>query len=718
MMCPEEMLFLQSQEPARTIAQAVQAPLQLSDDIQVISDGARVEADGATHVQGNVELRQGERSLHGQDVRIDPNNRSVTVSGDVQYRDAELQVSGESGGFANGEAHFNGAQFQMPLQPARGSADLLSLNQSGVVRLEGVHYTTCPPGRDDWGIRAKSVVLDTAKGMGTARGATLDFLGVPILKLPTISFPVGATRKSGLLFPSFGNTSRGGLQLTVPYYLNLAPNRDATLSATVFSRRGFNLGGEFRYLTQTSRGQIDGDLLPDDRVYGNTRNRLHFENVTSLPGDWRLTLDAANVSDVEYFEDFAQNIDGASIAFLPRTLQLSYRDPNWRVGVLARNFQTIDQTLLPADRPYTEAPRLYADGTWRLNGALPLEYGFTSEASGFIRSGASGIEGYRVDVTPQATLRYEGAGYFLRPSVAFEATQYRLSNAAAGQDDTPLRTLPIASLDAGLLFERAVGSRDQRRLTLEPRLMYLYVPYRNQDQLPVFDSGEPDLNWVQLFRSNRYVGFDRIGDANQVSVGVTSRLFSSQSGARYLAATLGQTFYFDPPRVRLPTEPVRTQNASDLIAQVELQAFENWSVDLGAQWNHGQSQIERSEVRLQYRPAAEQVVNLGYRFQRDRLEQADVSASWPLTDAWKFYGRMLYSLREDQTIESFAGFEYSSCCWGVRLVARDYVSRRSGGRDLGIYLQLELKGLSNVGLSTDSFLSRSIRGYSTDPRLP
>ena len=242
------------------------------------------------------------------------------------------------------------------------------------------------------------------------------------------------------------------------------------------------------------------------------------------------------------------------------------------------------------------------------------------------------------------------------------------------------------------------------------------MPSRNVVALPVFDTGEPDLNWVDLFRTNRYVGFDRVSDANQISVGATSRLFASSSGTRYLAATLGQTFYFDTPRVRLPDEPVLDEHTSDLIAQLELRAFEDWSVDLGVQWDHGAARTERSEVRVQYQPEPQQVLNLGYRFQRDRLEQAEVSLAWPVAKQWNLYGQMLYSLRDDQSIESFVGFEFNSCCWGIRAVARDYVSRRSGERDRGFYLQLELKGLSNVGLSADAFLERTIRGYSANPR--
>jgi LPS-assembly protein len=403
------------------------------------------------------------------------------------------------------------------------------------------------------------------------------------------------------------------------------------------------------------------------------------------------------------------------VAFLPRSLQLSFRGDHLDAGILWRNFQTLDQDLAQTDRPYTEVPRMYARGSWQMDlPALPLLYGFESEAASFRRS--EGVEGWRVDAAPQLALNYAAPGYFVRPAVAAEGTWYRLRDTAPGISDSPDRVLPIASFDAGMQFERESGSRGQRRITLEPRLMYLYVPYRNQADLPVFDTGEPDLNWIELFRTNRYVGVDRISDANQLSAGVTTQLYSSTSGTRFLSTTVGQTFYFRSPRVTLPDEPQIENHTSDLIAQVELQALRNWNVSLGMQWDPEQDQAQRAEAHLRYQPAAQSVINLGYRFQRDRMEQADLSAAWPITDHWRLYGRTLYSLRDDQFIERFAGFEYDSCCWRVRAVARDYVSRRSGDRDRSIYLQLELKGLSSVGQAADAFLERAIRGYSASSR--
>jgi LPS-assembly protein len=707
--CPEANLSLASGTAPR------RAPVAANQAIDVSSDDARVQIAGDARVAGKVIVRQGDRQLSADEVRIDTQRNGVDVAGNVIYEDPELRVNGKAGRYEAGAAQFSGAEFQMLQQPSRGHAGRLSLDKAGVLQLDDVTYTTCPPESTDWQINADSVQLDTARQTGVARRARVEFMGVPIIYLPWISFPVGPARKSGFLFPSVGSSSRGGLQFSAPYYFNLAPNYDLQLEPTLYTRRGLDLRSDFRFLTERSRGTLDANFLPHDHARGGDRSRVAFSSVTALPGDWRLRIGAENVGDVYYFEDFAQGADGTSIAFLPRQAELSYRDEHWRSGAVLRNFQTIDRGLAAIDRPYTELPRLYSSGAWRRGGWLPLEYGFDSEAIDFRRT--VGVQGWRLDLQPHAQLRYEGAGYFLRPALAFRSTTYQLTDTAPAQNSSPSRNLPVASLDTGLLFERAAGASGRRRVTLEPRLLYLYVPYRAQDGLPVFDTGTPDLNWVELYRTNRYVGADRVGDANQLSAGVTTRLYASDSGTRFLSATLGQTFFFTQPRVLLPDELSRGRQSSDLIAQLELRAFENWSVDLGTQWNHHDVRSEKSEVRLQYRPANRSVVNLGYRFQRDQLEQADFSAAWPVARNWNLYGRMLYSLRDRSAIDQFAGIEYSSCCWGVRAVARHYVSSRTGERDTGIYLQLELKGLSNVGTAADAFLERAIRGYSpTSPK--
>ena len=290
--------------------------------------------------------------------------------------------------------------------------------------------------------------------------------------------------------------------------------------------------------------------------------------------------------------------------------------------------------------------------------------------------------------------------------------QYELDDTAGGAPRSPSRTLPIASFDTGLIFERSAGNNEERTLTLEPRLLYLNVPYRNQDQLPVFDTALPDLNLVELFRTNRYVGADRVSDANQLSVGVTSRLVDTASGRQFLAATLGQTIYFAPPRVTLPGEVPATTPHSDLVAELALTAYKNWYADAGVEWNSAASRSDRTFVQLQFKPANESVINLAYRYQRSQLDQVEASSAWPVARSWNGYARLVYALDTHKSLDSFAGFEYHACCWKLRVLGRRFLSNSTGRQDTGIFVQLELAGLASVGSAADTFLSTAIRGYS------
>jgi len=330
----------------------------------------------------------------------------------------------------------------------------------------------------------------------------------------------------------------------------------------------------------------------------------------------------------------------------------------------------------------------------------------------------------------------------VRPAFAWRATQYELDTLGPGQTQrSPSRTLPITSLDTGLLLERPTGSHNQRRLTLEPRILYLDVPYRAQDQLPVFDTAVPDLvNPVQLFRTNRYVGADRVSDANQVSLGLTSRLLDAQSGRQFIAATVGQIYYFAMPRVTLPGEAPITYGRSNFVAQLSLAVFADWSADAGVQWDPENRRSERSMVNIQYKPAPNMLINLAYRYERfttttvlvpetgnsgtvlvptqvqQGYDQVEFSTAFPIKHSWEVFGKEVYSLRDPQqpqgqSLETFLGFEYRACCWRLRLGARRYVTNHDGSQNTGIWLSLELAGLASVGSASDASLTEEIRGY-------
>lgn len=680
--------------------------------INITSDQGELGRAGDASLSGNVRIRMGQRLLTADKAEIDAERRSVRLEGAVEFLDPTLHVRGQGGSFADGAGEFEGAQFELKERGVRGAARDVKLRGESVIDLFGVRYTACPPGNDDWKLHAERISIDQKTRIGTGSDVKLEFKGATLLYAPWVTFPVGDVRKSGLLFPTIGSSSRTGTQVAVPYYWNIAPNYDATITTRYFSSRGLRLDPEFRYLTQRSDGTVNLQYLFNDLEDGGSRSLVDLKHVTWLQPTTRLRLGAAHASDDRYFEDFGVGFEGTSVTHLNRVAEARHDSTHWSIVGRVQDYQILDPDLADAERPYTILPQVTATGRWR-DLAPGLSATVRGEAAYFDRD--TGVTGGRVDVEPALEWRAETRASYVAASAAWRATAYSLSDAAPGIDASPLRTVPTVSLDTGLVLERAAGSRDDRLQTLEPRALFLYVPYRDQDDLPVFDTGLPDLNLVQLFRTNRYVGADRVGDASQLSVGVTSRLLDAAGGRQFLSATLGQAFYFRDPRVRLPDEPVRDRSTSDMVAELELTAFKNWSARLGYQWNPDLTHSERSEFYLQYRPTSERVVNAGYRFRRDLLEQVDVSAAWPIGGRWRAYGRWVYSLNEEKTLDQFAGFEYTSCCWAARIVTRRFVSSRTGDTDTSVGLQLELKGLSSVGVDNVAFLRDAIRGYSPLP---
>jgi LPS-assembly protein len=710
--CPDTTAVTGAPLPAKPRGNATDAPITIESD----DNNFEFDVNGNARVCGNVEMKQGDRRIRADCLEYDNGDQSAKLTGGIEYSDPVLVVRGNNGNYSPTlGANFEGTQFELPERGARGAARNLRVDSNGKVTLEGDNFTTCPANQVNWQLEADEIEIDTRARTGTGHGTKVEFKGVPIVYLPWMTFPVGPQRKSGFLFPNVGASSRNGAVFELPYYWNIRPNLDFTAEPVYYSKRGVDLAGEMRYLTDRQRGTFTFNYLPNDDLANRDRTRFTLNHVAELPGEWRFRIDATDVSDTNYFEDFARGPEGTSVPFAERLAEASYRDEHLNVRAQIQDFQTIDDELADEDRPYTRAPRLLASGDWD-KGFGAIDYGFDSELVNFDRD--TGVTGWRLDVAPRVGFDWSAPGFFVRPSLGYRYTQYSLENQAPGTDGSPTRSLPIATLDAGLVFERETGSRGQRRITLEPRALYLYTPFRDQSQLPLFDTGLPDLNLVQLYRTNRYVGADRVNDANQVAFGLTSRLFDSHSGAQYLAVSVGQAYYFEKPRVVLPTEPPATRDTSDFIGQISLTAYKNWNLEAGLQWNPEDSRSERSQFRLQYRPDGEHVVNLAYRAQRDRIEQVDTSVAWPIGKRFNAFGRFVYSLLDSKTLDEFAGFEYKACCYKLRAVARRSVSNRDGTSETEFYLQLELNGLASVGTSADAFLERTIRGYSRESSLP
>jgi LPS-assembly protein len=683
--------------------------------IHIDSDDAELDANRNAVLNGRVRVQQDARSVTSDSVTYDAKTGRVSVKGSVDFEDPKLRVRSAAGSYdINGAANFDQANFQILDRNGRGFAKAIDVLPEGKVNLADVRYTTCPVGNEDWMLQASSLNIDSKAEEGVGRNVVMRFKDVPVFYTPYISFPVGDDRKSGLLFPSFGHSGSNGFDLEVPYYFNLAPNYDLTMTPGLLTARGVQLAGQFRYLTAGSHGQIESTFLPNDSQEHSDRSYFHFTDITDFKTGMRFDTDIASVSDSRYFEDFAVGSDQTSVTFLERRADILYYDDAWRVRGQLQNFQTIDigvcttcdcprfpsgTSLPPAlcdQRPYSRVPRIQANALWPVMNSN-FELALDTEAVNFLRE--IGPTGVRLHVAPEIRWSSHGPGYFFEPALGYDFTYYNLQDAEAsgiGSPSTPTRALPYARLDTGLVFERDAGSQGQRTQTLEPRLVYSYVPYRNQDNLPIFDTGLPDLNLTELFRTNRYVGEDRIGDANQVALALTTRLFDHVSGAQYLSATIGQIRYFTIPRVGLPVVPtsdssgdsvvtipgvnplampgealvnsrgqilmalpgqyvsglqaanfsalaaaaaapghaVQGYPASDLVADVALTAYKHISVNFDFLWNPYTSQSDKSEISVQYRPDPSRVVNIGYRFQQDVLTQQSILKQWDGSFAW------------------------------------------------------------------------------------
>ena len=698
---------------------AIDSPLReiVLDNPQTIQlEAGRFEAQmgerPSATMSGGVLLRRDDKIAGADTARFDPDQRALHLEGGVRYEDPNTQILSRSAefGYDVGRIRFEGAEFALGASNGRGAAEILEINESGELILGGVEYTTCPPGSEDWLLQGKSIELDTREGIGTAKGMKLRFKSVPILYLPYISFPIGDARKTGVLTPEIGSSSRSGNELAVPFYWNIAPNYDATITPRILTSRGGQLESEFRYLTRRNEGFISADYLPNDEKTDTDRTQVRLAHRTLWDNGWRNRINFREVSDGQYFEDLGGSLRVSSITHLDRHMRFDYYSDRFSLFAQAQDYQTIDDTILPTDQPYRMLPQVIVNANWPVG---YLRLGIDGELVNFDRD--TGVTGWRFNAAPTVELDFGKPGWFFKPAMTMDYTRYALSDTLPGETTDPTRSVPITSVDTGLILERSMAGA-KRIQTLEPRLLYVNIPYRNQEDLPVFDTILPDINLVQLYRKNRFLGGDRIGDTERVSVGVTSRILDVTTGRELMSATIGQTRYFSDRNVTLPGIPPSTLESSDYIAQMRFLLFRNVNFDIGHQWGTGNSGTTKSEARLQYSPARNKILNVAYRFRRDSLEQGDVSWSWPLAKRWNFVGRYNYSFRDEEALEEFFGFEYESCCWGLRLVTRRHISKRDGTRDSSIGLQLVLKGMTSVGTAADKLLERGILGYSADLR--
>jgi LPS-assembly protein len=673
-------------------------------------------------LQGNARVQRLDQLIRADELTYWTETTAWVAQGNVRYQDRGMLLSAEKaqGKTTPNTAILDGVRFQLLSSRGNGQASQAELVDDDNARMKMVRFSTCDPDQPSWEIRADDLAIDQAAGIATGHDATLRIGDVPVFWLPYVRFPTDDRRQSGFLYPSFGFNGNSGLDLTLPYYLNLAENYDMTLYPRLVTQRGFMAGAEFRYLTERSRGQIDGAWLPHDRRADRERGQWHFDNFTSLGGNWNFAANINGVSDKRYFEDFGDSLSAISTSLLPSSAYLSGRGRGWSFGVGGDKYQITDPTLPDQFEPYMRLPRMTFDSdidlVGRLRGGVKSEFvAFHKDC--FEDGGGNRVcptTGQRLDLYPYLSLPLEGASWFIRPEFGVRHTRYDVETEQVSGNTlgaTPQRTTPISSLDMGLIFERDTNLFGKSYTqTLEPRLFYLNVPYRDQSDLPVFDTQLLTFDFPQLFATNRYTGADRQMDANNLTAAVTTRLLETATGAERLSASLGQIRYFDDQRVQLYGAPTR-YSGSAYVAELDVHLTDRWRLKIADQWNPNDDRTDLSAISVQRRFLGDGVLNLSYRYRRDFLEQTDISALIPLNEKWRLIGRWNYSLRDRKPLENLVGIERDSCCVVWRLLARHYLRSASGKANDALYFEMELKGLGAIGQKTGDFLRRGILGY-------
>ncbi|HRA81559.1 MAG TPA: LPS-assembly protein LptD [Thauera sp.] len=681
------------------------------DDILLTADRVtyREPTDEAI-AEGNVELRQGEDTIAGPKATLVIGESTGTFESPAYQlkRQRQPNLSGEAPRAVAGS----------------GQADLLRLEGENQYRLQNATWTTCEARDPDWYIKARELELDYDREVGTAHGGSIVFMDTPIFWMPWAEFPLTGQRQSGLLPPTFGSSNKTGIDLTVPYYWNIAPNYDATVAPRFMGRRGVQLAGQYRYLGDGYKGDARVEWMPNDKVTGEDRTLASFQHQQRITPALYGSLDLNSVSDDAYFEDLSSRISVASRVHLLREGRLYYTGADWwNVSALVQSYQTLnpDPDSITAT-PYRRLPQLLL-GAYRPDLPAGLVFDLKSEFVRFAHPDERYAEADRLTAYPQLSLPLQGAAWFLTPKAGFHASRYAIDRpqSQAGKPESISRNMPIMSIDSGLFFERDTtlfGSDFVQ--TLEPRLFYLRVPGRDQRDIPLFDTTTYTQSFAEIFSENRFSGGDRIGDANDLTAAVTTRLIDPETGAERLRALVGQRYYFSNQEVALfeGQDLIKAGGRTDVLAGLGGRVSRTVSIDSYLQYNTDDGETQRFNATMRYQPAYAQALNLSYRYGPNvvgsdgeiGLEDVDVSGQWPIGRGWYGVGRVTRSLKEGRVTEAIGGLEYDGGCWAFRVAMHRFAIDREDVSK-AIYVQLELNDLAGIGSNPLSLITRSVPGY-------
>ncbi len=657
---------------------------------------------------GKVELRQEGQVVKADHLLYEQESQDVYADGNVSV--------------VQGENVMNGPKLKMNLdldvgemaQPefflgennARGTAAVMNMEGRSHQTFRSAVYTTCPAGNDDWLVRMSTLELDRDRQVGVAYNARVEFKGVPFLYTPWMDFALNDDKRSGFLGPIFGSTNSGGSEITLPYFWNIAPNLDVTFSPRHISKRGTQFNNELRYLQPRYSGEIHADVLSGDRISKLDRSHFGIKHLHDLGGGFTAAVDANVVSDDAYYRDLAGALSGTSQANLLREGVVSYAGYGWSASARVQRYQTLQDPLAPVAIPYRRQPQLTLNTSRQLADST---LDFTSEYVDYRHPDL--VSGQRVVINPSINYPLlNEQGYFLIPKLGLHYTSYVLDANNTSNVPNTQRTVPMFSLDSGLIFERNDSFLGNAYMqTLEPRAYYVRIPYRDQSFLPNFDSALAPFSFSQIFTENRFLGSDRVGDADMMTLALTSRVIDGDDGTERLRVAVAERFTFKTPQVNLGAV-ADSNSRSDILLMLGGRMTRAWNLDSQLQYNPNQKHTQTYNVAARYNSEAGKLLNLGYRYTRDSLRQMDVSGQWPLFGRWHGVGRLNYSLREARVLEALGGLEYNAACWSIRVVVQSFTTA-TNERSTGIYAQLELSDLFRIGSDPLEALKISVPGY-------
>lgn len=701
-------------------------PADKVDNTEISADFTKSNNSGLTSLDGNVIIEKNLLRVTADHAHFNKYQQELEVSGNVHLDTKDLSLDADSGTVVidnddtndKTKGQFKNVEFFIPNSNLKGKAKTVNSsdnnNKEQLSTLNQASITSCNLFNPDWFISASKIKLDHKDKYGAADDVVIRFKGIPFIYTPYIEFPISDKRRTGFLFPEIGSSSSRGVELATPWYWNITPNQDALMTPHYMEKRGISLDADYRFLTESTKGELVTSYLPQDNVTQSERYQINYQQYSRISSKLTFEANLRDISDSNYFNDFTSSLSSTSQTHLDRSASLRFDLNNWHMRALVQDFKTVDETAPRSDRPYERLPQLTLSGDTRVANT-PILFSLDSELVDFTHDDNSITTGTRLIVQPGFHLPISGDYWFIDPSVKISHTQYNIDSNTNGLSNIKNRNLLIGGINAGLFFERFLDNGYQH--TLEPQLYYLNIPFKDQNNTPLFDTSTPDFSVSQLFRENRFIGGDRIGDTNQITLALTSRILNLSTGTELVRASIGQIFYFEDRKVSLDGT-IDTSSQTDLIAELDTN-WGKWKSSIDLQLDVTSNELSKENYFLHYKSDARHIFNIGYRKRLSDnlidLEQTDTSFVYAINNKYTSFLRWNYSLKDGKDIDSIAGISYNSCCWSIQLLAQRRLQNTvdvNDSYDNSILVQFVFKGLGSLsGDTARTTLKQSIYGY-------